>query len=299
MANVYLSLPVPAADGAGAAVDCSTMGSMRSVVAGVTPGPSGEGMRCTINIEISNALAAPAAADEWSPLCTFNNDFGGDQTVAVAAKWMRAVRSASKSPAGTPTVAVGSTDDGTTRVNLAAPAGDGSAAATDTSALGPWKTVTVGSAFRGNVNIEISEDGVFFSPEFSFPGNGGQLSAAVMSKFMRVSRDGVPVISPGLPIVNIGAAAMPGGGGSGSGGAAGEQFFTVTGVAGQSLYNVTLPTPRADANYEVIPIVNSPAANTDKAITVDPTTIAIGGFTAEMTTGAEAGDILVFLIHDL
>jgi len=298
VANIFLNIPVPASDGNGAAVDCSSQGSLRTIVLGVTPGPSGEGMRCTINIQISNAAAAPVNDNEWAPLATFQQDFGADQTVTVAAKWVRVMRSNSRFPSGTPSVTIGSTDDGTFIDNLPATAGNGTGAGVNVSALPPWKTVTVGGAFNGNVNVLVSEDGTFYATQFSFLGNGGQQSAAFMAKFMAVERDGVPVINPGQPIVNVGACAMPGGGGGGGGGG-GLQFFVVPGVVGQSLYPVTLPTARADASYEVLSQVNSPAANLDKGITVDPTTITNTGFTAEMTAGAEAGDLLIFFVHDI
>jgi hypothetical protein len=298
VANIFLNIPVPAADGSGAAVNCATQGSLRTIVVGVTPGPSGEGMRCTLNIQISNAAAAPVNDNEWAPLATFQQDFGADQTVIVAAKWVRVMRSNSRFPSGTPSVTIGSTDDGTTIANLPTTAGNGTGAPVNAAALPPWKTVTVGGAFNGNVNVLISEDGVFFAPVFSFLGNGGQQSAAFMAQFMSVERDGVPTINPGQPIVNVGAAAMAGGGGGGGGGG-GLQFFVVAGVVGQSSYAVTLPSARVDALYEVIPAVNAPGTNDIKSITVDPTTITNVGFTAVLSAGAEAGDLLVFFVHDV
>lgn len=296
MANVFLSLPVPAVDGVGAAVNCLVMGSLRSIVAGVTPGPSGEGMRCTLNIEIADSAVAPVSDDQWNPIATFSADFGDDITVSIAAKWMRVRRANSRFPAGVPSVSVGSTDDGTMIANLPVTAADGTGAGVDTSALGPWKTVCVGGTYRGNVNVEISEDGVFYSNQYSFLNPNAQ-SGAFMSKFMRVVRDGVPTINPGLPVVNVGACAMPGGGGGG--GAGGLQFFVVAGVVGQSLYPVVLPAARADASYEVLSQVNAPSPNMIKGITVDPTTITAVGFTAELTAGAEAGDLLIFFVHDV
>jgi hypothetical protein len=293
VANLFVNLPIPAGDGSGAAVDCSTLGSEKTIIIGQTPGPNGEAFRCTLNLEMSNAAVAPVPDNEWAPVATYQAP--GDQVVAIAAKWLRIRRSSSLTPAGTPTCDIGANDDGASIVNLPATAGDGSGANVAATTLGPFKTVTIGGAFRGNVNIEISDDGTHFSPVFSFTNNGGMDSATFTANWLRVSRDGTPVVSPGLPIVNIGAANEPSGGGGGGG----LQFFAVPGIVGVSSYAVLLPAPRANPNYEVIAIVNTPGANAIKAITIDPSTITNVGFTAVLSIGAEAGDVLVFLIHDL
>ena len=298
MANIFLNIPVPAVDGLGAAVDCSSQGSLRTIVLGVTPGASGEGMRCTLNVLISNAAAAPVNLNEWAPLCTFQQDFGADVTVSVAAKWVCVQRSNSKSPSGTPSITIGSTGDGTSIDNLPAPAGNGTGAGVDTSALGPWKTVTVGGAFNGNVNILVSEDGTFYAPQFSFLGNGGQQSAAFMAKFMKVERDGVPVINPGQPIVNIGAAAMPGGGGGGGSGNAQRFTYTVQ-VGDNSDFVVALPAARLTDTYliwgslgDVVAIVGLQYPN---ALAGDRTTTQ---FRVVTTASMTAGDTNMFYVDD-
>jgi hypothetical protein len=296
VANLFFNLPIPAGDGTGAAVDVSTLGALKTFVVGETLGPNGEGFRCSLNIEMSNAAVAPVADNEWAPVDTFNNP--GDITIPISAKWLRVRRSDSKTPAGTATCDVGSDDSPATLAAFTVTAGDGSGPSVNTSTLPVYKTVTVGGAFRGNVVVEVSNDGVHFAPQFSMP-NGGQQSAAFTAEFMRVSRDGVPVISPGTPIVNIAASNLPGTGSGGGGGPAGFQFFQVAGVAGQSSYAVVLPVARANANYEAIAILNAPGTNFLKGITIDPTTLTNVGFTAVLSTGAEAGDILVFLVNDL
>lgn len=293
MANIFVNLPIPATDGVGAAVDVSTLGVEKTIVVGSTPGPSGEPFRCTINIEMSNAAAAPAADNEWAPVATFA--LAGDLTIPIAAKWFRVRRSDSKTPTGTPTCDVGANDDGVTLSSLVATAGDGSGASVNTSTLGPYKTVVVGGAFRGNVNIEISNDNVHFSPEVSFT-NPGQKSATFITEFMRVTRDGVPTIAPGLPLITIAAGNVSSGGG-GSGG--GFQMFNVAAVAGQSAYAIVLPVARLNANYTAMGVVNSPAGNMWKGITIDLTSLTNVGFNAEMTAAAEAGDIMTFIVHDV
>jgi hypothetical protein len=85
------------------------------------------------------------------------------------------------------------------------PAGNGPGAAVDVSALGLFKTATVGGDYRGNVQIEISEDGISAWSQIGlgFPNPGAQ-SQVVAARFMRAVRSGVPLIAPGLPIVDVG-----------------------------------------------------------------------------------------------
>jgi hypothetical protein len=300
VANIFLNLPVPAGDGSGAAVDVSTQGSLKTIVVGVTPGASGEGMRCTLNVELSCAAVAPVNDDEWSPVATFQQDLGGDLTVTVACKWMRVRRSGSKTPNGTPSCKVGSTGDGALVGNLPATAGDGSGASLNVSTFGPWKTVSVGSAFRGNVNIEVSEDGVFFAPQFSFI-NGGQQSGAFMADFMRVTRDGVPVISPGLPVVNVGATAVPGGGGGGGGSGNAQRFtYVVTGVEAPSTSDFTVPLPVARANNLYL-IWGSQGVATLLLAWQFPNGAGdrtVNGFRIVSSLGFTAGDTIMFYVDD-
>lgn len=290
--NLFINIPVPAADGAGTAVDVSALGGEKTIVIGVTLGPQGEDMRCALTIEMSNAAAAPVADNEWAAIpMTFQT--AGEVVLTMAAKWFRVRRANSRFPAGTPTCDIGAVADAVLIANLPAPAGNGVGASVDVSAKGGLKTVTVGGAYGGQVNIEISQDNTHFADIMTFQGVVQQQTAIATAHWMRVGRTGVPVVAPGLPVVNL-AAGDEGGSGGGGG-----TMFTVAGVAAQSLYAVTLPTARTDANYEVIAIVNSPAANMWKGITIDPTSITNTGFNAEMTAGAEAGDVLVFYVQSL
>jgi hypothetical protein len=159
-----------------------------------------------VNVEMSNELAPTG----WAPVATFNRPDG--TTVTIAARWMRCRVSGYKS--GTPVVNVGSSDNGSLFAALPVPPGDGYGAAVDVSALGLYKTAHVAGPFRGNVQIEVSEDGNTFWSQIGFGfSNPGQQSQVVAAKFARVRRVGVPVISPGLPIVYLGGTDI----GSGSG----------------------------------------------------------------------------------
>lgn len=202
MSNIFVNIPVPAANGSGAPVSMAAFGYSKSIS---VAGP----FDAAVTIEISNELV-PAT---WSPVVTFNRPDG--IVSDVACRWMRASVAGYKS--GAPSCDVGGGDDGTLFGSFPVLAGNGPGAAVDISTLGLFKTVTVGGVFRGSVQVEISEDGITNWSQFGFGfGNPGQQSMLVAARFARVVRAGVPVIAPGLPIVDI--AGCPGPGGMGAGG---------------------------------------------------------------------------------
>jgi hypothetical protein len=201
MSNQFVNLPVPAGNGVGAAVDVSTFGASKSIVVGGNA-------QAQITIEVNND---PAQLGSWSALKTVQNT--GEFVVNVACRWMRVrVSNYNSYAGGAPNVDVGGTTDGTTFQALAAPAGSGVAAASNTAALGLYKTVQVGGDYRGTVIVEVSEDGNDYGQPFSFGGQSpGIQSKVIAAEFMRVRRVGVPKIDPGLPIVNVGATDTPAG----------------------------------------------------------------------------------------
>jgi len=206
MANTFISLPAPAANGAGAWTDVSSMGALKTV----TSVGNGSGVEPFVTIECSNE----SSPTDGFPLETFF--IPGESTYAVAAMWMRAVVSNYRS-GGAPTVSVGANTDGATADQLPATASSGTGAAVDTSAMPQFKTVQVGGAFRGSLDILISEDGgTTFSQSLSFAQPGAQ-SVSINADFMRVQRSGVPPVAPGTPVVWVAATAPPGGGGGGGG----------------------------------------------------------------------------------
>ena len=186
MANQFVALPAPAANGSGAWVDVSSFGALKSITA------VGNGGVFTpfVTIECSNEDTPVHAYS----LVTFSNP-EDEFTTEVACHWMRATVSNYRG-GGAPTVEVGGTDDGTSSLELNVPADNGAAAAVDVSALPLFKTVQVGGPFRGQINIEVSEDGgATFATVFSFAQSGFQ-SAVIAADFMRVSRTGVPLVVP-------------------------------------------------------------------------------------------------------
>lgn len=199
MANLFFNIPVPAANGSGAPVDVSTAGASKTI--SVT-GP----FVASVTIEFTNEVVPT----QWAPLVTFNVPDG--IVMNAAARWIRATVENYKS--GTPECDIGTDDAGTTFATLVAPVGNGVGAAVDVSLLPIIKTVTVGGPFRGNVQIEISEDGITGWSQLGFGfNNPGAQTEQLTARWMRVVRTGVPLIDPGLPLVNVGGCPIgtPGG----------------------------------------------------------------------------------------
>ena len=276
MANIFVSIPVPAANGSGAPVDMSAFGFSKTIS---VSGP----YSATVNIEISNE----AVPTKWAPLATFQNSDG--LVVDVACQWMRATVTSYRS--GTPACNVGGTDDGTLIVNLPATAGDGNGPAVLIDTLGLFKTVTVGGPFKGNVQLEASEDGITKWSQIGFGfSNPGQQSQVVAAKHMRVVRSGVPSIDPGFPIVDVAACGIGGGGSTGPTGPAGGPTgptgpgSTVTGPTGPS---VTGPT--GDASTVTGP--TGPQGDTGSAGAAGPTGSAGAAGATGPTGTAGGGDL--------
>lgn len=287
MPNVFLPLVAPAGNGSGAWVDCSAMGALRfiEVAAGT--------MFATVNIEISNE-AVPSSGQ---PVASFELNNGNKEVkqVTAAAKWMRATVVGYKQGAA-PTIEVGSNDNATTIANLAVTAGDGTAAATDVSAMPAIKTITVGGTWTGTVLIEVSEDAVNYAPltVFTLPGSWTGL---LIAERMRVTRQSTnALIGAGTPLVDVGASSQ-GSGGGGSFGDATIQRFVAAG--GEQDFMITLAAARATDVYSVWPTLSGVAA----IIGIDCPDILAGDRTTtqfRVVTSAAlvAGDIIDFLIAD-
>ena len=208
MANLFLPVTAPAGNGSGSPVDFSAFGANKTIiVSGIWD------LIPTVNIEINNDPSSSASS--WTTIQTFRGE--GTVTIPIACRWIRATVSDFRGGMA-PIINIGGSDDGTEFVALVAPAGNGDGADVDTGALeGELHTVHVGGAFRGAVLIEISTDGgVSWAEQMSFSAPGQQ-TAVFTPDFMRVTRNGVPTVDPGLPIVNIGICDVGGGGGGGGG----------------------------------------------------------------------------------
>lgn len=300
MSNIFTALPAPAANGSGAAVDMSTFGALKTV----TVTGNGGVFTPTVIIEISNE----ASPTKWAPVLTFQNP--GADNCEVACHWMRATVS-NYLGGGAPTVEVGGTDEGSVFANLPVTAGNGTGAGVDVTTLGSFKTVTVGGPFNGACNVEVSEDGgTTYSVAFSFQ-NPGQQSGLLIADHMRVTRNGVPLVAPGLPIVNVGATSGPGGGGGATGptGPSGSTgpASTVTGPTGPA--GVTGPTGTSGATGPTGAGATGPTgpANTVVLINDNISALAIGtpvyssasGHVDKAEANAQATAILAGLVADV
>jgi len=181
MGNIFVNLPVPSANAAGAAVDVSAMGKTKTIVIGGVGGP----FKATVNIE----YATDAAGTSFAPLVTFQNN-GGNETVNVAARWMRAVTENYQS--GAINCDVGGSDSGTLFAQIPSPPPGGVGAPVDISGLPLFKTVVVSDGFKGAINIQVSADGISYSEVMTFNDSGGK-SASFFGAFVRAtSSNGSP-----------------------------------------------------------------------------------------------------------
>lgn len=280
MANIFLNLPAPSANGAGAWVPTATMGAEKDIVVGGT-------MVGTINVEFTNEAVA---ANGITIASTKKNR--GKLPVRVAAMWMRAVVVGYQS--GTPEVDVGANDDGCVRLGLPVTPGDGAGAAQDSSLLPLTKTVTVAGPFKGTVIIEYSEDGgTTWAPWVIFTQPGSATLRLVCNR-MRVTRAGTPIAGAGTPIVNVGAcedAFTPGFGN--------PQIVRYVAIGGESDFMVNFAAPRPNDLYDVFPGEQGGAAivGLDMPDTVGGDRTA-AGFRVVTTGALTAGDVLSFLAAD-
>lgn len=189
MGNLFFNLPIPAANGVGVGVDVSALGALKNILI------SGNAVGF-ITIEMNND---PAQAGSWAEIATVENrDIV--PPLQLAAKWMRARMSGYKS--GVAQVNVGGTDGGSQIANLPVTPGDGAGPAVSTTALGTYKSITVGDKFTGVVNIQVSEDGISdWGDVMSFSQPGVQ-SALIAAEFMRAKRSGSK--GGATPVVNVG-----------------------------------------------------------------------------------------------
>lgn len=285
MANITVLLPVPSANGAGAAVDVTTFGGLKTCI--VSRGTANGDI--SITIEFSN----DAGALFWAPLRTVQGS--GIERVTVAARWMRATVQNYKfgNPAD---VQVGGVDEGTLLVSLPVPAGNGFGAAVDISALGIFKTAQVGGSFRGNLSVEFSQDGVAYG-EFMSLQQPGYRSDVAAAQWARVRRNGVPQVAPGTPVCNLGGTTDGTGGGGGSGNEL-RFSYTVTGAEPDlSELTILIPgAPRFNATYQVGWSQGTATALLEGNI--DNASRTTTQFVLTLSAEATAGDVFWFTVAD-
>lgn len=223
MANIFADIPVPAADGTGAAVDVSAFGKVRTLTA------DGDFDGGAVTFEISNDAGAT-----FVPWVTVTAN--AKRVLDIAAQFVRA-RLAGSNGATAVNADIGANDDGVQLANLPAPAADGLGASIDVSALGTFNTVIVTGDFTGVLNVQVSEDNVDFEDCMTFVGPGEQ-SKEFTANFMRVQRVGSTVGAPGAAQVDVAAVNESSSGSSGAIAAPRQCLvFQPGGVAGGNVYN--------------------------------------------------------------
>lgn len=287
MANVYINLPMPALNGAGASVATITMGGAKSIVV------SGDFGNTTLTVE-----ASVDGGTVWAPVAVFQTGGSLVQVVEVACDFMRVnVSGRNNIVPFSAVMDVGANDTGAVVAVIPMPAGNGSGASVNVSALGSFNTFIVGGSFDGaTVLIEASEDGASWGPVVQFAGQGGIFSKVIVAEFYRATVSGRRNPVPFTATASVGAINdSSGGGGSGN-----PQIFqyVATGLEGSD-FTVTLPAPRASDSYRVFcqqdGVADILAVDCPDILAGDRT---VNDFRVVTTAAVTAGDQFVFFVSD-
>src|SRR6185436_14262069 len=149
-----VNLPLPVANGPGAAVDTSAMGRVKTIFGvGTFPG-------ATLAVEVS-----VDGGVSFAPVMIFQNG-AREELVEVAAQYMRVNVSGRKNSLPfSATIDVGSDDIGGMFTTIALPAGNGTGPVVNVTAFGTLTTFVAGGTFAGaTITVEASGDGSAFAP---------------------------------------------------------------------------------------------------------------------------------------
>jgi len=186
MGNVFADLPIPAGpSGAGAAVDTSSMDSVRTI--GVSGSFSG-----TVTVE---------GSQDGVNFCAITTYASPTKSVLVAAvAWMRVrVRNFS----GSANADVGAADGGiATSLAIPIPPGNGTGAPVDVSELGTVTTIIATGTLQGVLTLESSEDGIDWAAVASGTGPFCK-TVNLIAQFVRVRLSN---FTSGAPVVDLGSA---------------------------------------------------------------------------------------------
>lgn len=198
MSNLFVTLPLPAFNGVGAAVDISAMGSPKTLVSAISSGEF-DGATVTIEASVDGGVV-------YAPVALFQ---GGRNTrvVPFAAQFVRAkVAGRSGQVPFTATVSVGGSPGGAKFAAIAMPAGNGAGAATDISTFGSTATFIVGGELDGaRVLVEVSDDGAAWAPLTQFSGRGGISTVPVTALYARANVSGRNPAVPFTATLAVGA----------------------------------------------------------------------------------------------
>lgn len=179
--NVFANLGLPVLNGAGTAVDVSTLGPRKTIVV------NGDYPGCTIEIQGSQVAGG---ASGYAPVATFN-DGDTHRVVQGAFRYLRTfVRNRVAGATFTANVDVGAPEWTNEFASITMPGADGDGASIDVSALGSLWTVNVTGDLAGaRVTLQISEDGTAWAALASF-NVAGQQTFQVSAQFARVNVQG-------------------------------------------------------------------------------------------------------------
>lgn len=284
MANVYVNLPLPALNGAGAAVDTSAMGATKSVVV------AGSFQGAIIEVQ-----ASVDGGTVFAPILCFQS---GEREVVVdlVADHMRVLVSGRKSTIPfTATIDVGAEPAAPLFMALPMPVGNGPGAAVDLSSFGVFATFIAGGSFQGAViEVQISEDGLNFAPLIQFASYGGSWSQLITAKKVRANVSGRRNTVPFTGSLAVGAVEA---GGSGGGGARQTFRYVATGLEDPNGFDINLPAARLTTNYnaQVTGGGLTDQLTFDVPIALQTTTKITVRSSAVLT----AGDVLLITAEDL
>lgn len=241
MPNIYVNLPMPALNGAGAAVDVSAMGKVKTIAV------TGDMAKASVTIE-----ASADGGVSWGPVISFTEPEVVNEQLVAANRLRVFVRGRIVGDGFGAVSNVGGDPGGVQVIALALPAtpsGNGTGAATSAAAIGTFRTFICAGTFPGaRVLIEGTNDGgVTWAPILMFSSQGKLVSKVDVSQQYRVSVLGRKAINPFTAVVSIAAAEDPV---TPAGGLSNLQAFTyvATGAEGTA-FNVPIPVAQPDALY--------------------------------------------------
>lgn len=196
MANIFVTLNVPAGNGTGTAADVSGMGADKTFIC------TGA-FEAAVNIEVSEDNST------WGPAAYFSGP--GFQRLTVTARFARVRISGYVN--GTPGAGIGADDAAASFVALNVPAGDGAGTASATTNFGDNKSVVTACSadWVGTITLEGSVDGTSYAPIISLTTSDRENFQGVF-RLMRVRISG---FKAGTATVSIGGVSDEGEGGTG------------------------------------------------------------------------------------
>ena len=200
MPNLFVNIPLPAGNGAGAPVDISAMGLQKTLLLG----GDFDGGNVAIQISLDGGTSWGAYEIFSSPPGQVSRQFVAQQIRTFVSK---------RGPNFACNCDIGSDDAGGQFAALPLPVGDGTGAPVDVSSWGPYWTLNCVGDLRGaSASVEISEDGADYAPLVVWNGAGGVQQRVAFANFARTR---IKNTKPSTSVdISAGAANAAGGGAS-------------------------------------------------------------------------------------